>query len=70
MLTQTLSGLERNGLVWWIDHQTKLPFVESALAPLGASFRDVLLSVDQWIEKDHEHFDAPRQTDDRLLGLR
>lgn len=70
MLTQTLRGLERNGLVRRIDRQTKPLFVEYALTPLGASFSDVLLSVDQWVEENHKHFDAPRQPNDRLLGLR
>jgi len=52
MLTQTLRGLERNGLVARHDMQTVPPHVEYTLTPLGTSLRTALIEIDRWLESN------------------
>lgn len=52
VLTQTLRGLERGGLVERIDHGTVPPHVEYRLTPLGHSLDTVLRPVDRWAEEN------------------
>jgi DNA-binding HxlR family transcriptional regulator len=48
MLTQTLRGLERDGLVHRHAYATIPPKVEYQLTPLGQSLEDVIAAVRQW----------------------
>jgi DNA-binding HxlR family transcriptional regulator len=50
MLTQTLRGLERDGLVSRKVHATVPPKVEYALTPLGHTLKDLLYAIKTWSE--------------------
>lgn len=60
MLTQTLRGLERNGLIDRHDLQTVPPHVEYRLTSLGSSLRVALASLDHWLEDNVVAFVAAR----------
>ena len=51
MLTQTIRRLEINGLVARHDFKTIPPKVEYTLTEFGNSFRDVLTSLDDWLDE-------------------
>ena len=55
MLTQTLRGLERDGLVQRTVAPGSPPPVTYALTPLGASFAEAVVRIQAWTT---EHFDA------------
>ena len=61
MLTQTLRGLERNGLVARTDRQTVPPHVDYALTPLGLSLRAALSEIDRWLENNGAAFVSARR---------
>ena len=48
MLTQTLRGLERDGLVVRTVHAEVPPRVEYALTPLGRTLREPLAAIERW----------------------
>jgi DNA-binding HxlR family transcriptional regulator len=48
MLTQTLRGLERDGLVQRKAYATIPPKVEYSLTPLGVSLTDVITTIRMW----------------------
>ena len=50
MLTQTLRGLERDGLVTRKVYATVPPHVEYALTPLGHTLKDMLYAIKTWSE--------------------
>lgn len=50
MLTQTLRGLERDGLVTRKVYATVPPHVEYTLTPLGHTLKDLLHSIKTWSE--------------------
>ncbi len=50
MLTQTLRGLERDGLVTRKVYATVPPHVEYALTPLGHTLKDLLYEIKVWSE--------------------
>ncbi len=54
MLTQTLRGLERDGLVTRKVHATVPPKVEYSLTPLGHTLKDMLYAVKTWSEANIE----------------
>lgn len=54
MLTQTLRGLERDGLVTRKVHATVPPKVEYALTPLGHTLKDLLGAIRNWSETNIE----------------
>ncbi len=65
MLTQTLRGLERDGLVTRHVFPTKPPSVEYRLSPLGRSVLGPLAGLVEWAEQNYPsirqaraHFDA------------
>lgn len=54
MLTQTLRGLERDGLVTRTVYATVPPKVEYALTPLGHTVKDMLYAIKTWSEANIE----------------
>lgn len=54
MLTQTLRGLERDGLVTRKVYATVPPKVEYALTPLGHTLKDMLYAIKTWSEANIE----------------
>jgi DNA-binding HxlR family transcriptional regulator len=54
MLTQTLRGLERDGLVTRKVYATVPPKVEYALTPLGHTLKDMLYAIKTWSETNIE----------------
>jgi DNA-binding HxlR family transcriptional regulator len=50
MLTQTLRGLERDGLLSRTVYATVPPKVEYALTPLGHTLKDLLYAIKTWSE--------------------
>lgn len=50
MLTQTLRGLERDGLVTRKVYATVPPKVEYSLTPLGHTLKDLLYAIKTWSE--------------------
>ena len=54
MLTQTLRGLERDGLVTRKVYATVPPKVEYALSPLGHTLKDMLYAIKTWSETNIE----------------
>lgn len=65
MLTQTLRGLERNGLVIRHDLHTVPPHVEYRLSNLGDSLRSVLGGIDGWLEAHMADFVEARRAFER-----
>ena len=68
MLTQTLRGLERNGLVARHDMQTVPPHVEYALTELGTSLRAALSEIDRWLDANIDAFMKARCDFERQRG--
>lgn len=60
MLTQTLRGLECNGLVERKVHPTVPPKVEYSLTPLGASLVKALEPLCSWSEQNFEAVEEAR----------
>ena len=54
MLTQTLRGLERDGLATRKVYATVPPHVEYALTPLGHTLKDLLHEIKIWSETNIE----------------
>ncbi|MDI1299465.1 helix-turn-helix domain-containing protein [Methylotenera sp.] len=66
MLTQTLRGLERDGLVSRKVYATVPPKVEYALTPLGHTLKDLLYAVKTWSETNIKEVLAAQQDYDKL----
>lgn len=60
MLTVTLRGLERDGLVTRTVHPEVPPRVEYALTPLGTTLRQIVCGLVQWSGEHLEEVDASR----------
>ena len=64
MLTQTLRGLERDGLISRTVYPTVPPHVEYALTPLGHTLKDLLYTIKTWSEANMDAvLKAQRQYD-------
>jgi DNA-binding HxlR family transcriptional regulator len=61
MLTQTLRGLERDGLITRQVFATKPPSVEYALSPLGRSLLQPLAELVGWAERNHDAIQGRRE---------
>ncbi len=65
MLTLTLRGLERDGLVTRTVHPTVPPSVEYALTPLGRTLLDPVMALVAWAERNRGRIQQAR---DRFDG--
>jgi DNA-binding HxlR family transcriptional regulator len=70
MLTVTLRGLERDGLVTRVLHPEVPPRVEYSLTPLGATLRDVVRKLVAWSGAHLREVDAARARYDQRLRAR
>jgi DNA-binding HxlR family transcriptional regulator len=68
MLTQTLRGLERDGLVTRHVFPTKPPSVEYRLSPLGQSLLEPLAALIGWAECNHAEIRNTREGFDGLAS--
>lgn len=68
MLTQTLRGLERDGLATRHVFPTKPPSVEYRLSPLGSSVLPSLRGLVDWAEANFGAIAASRQSFDRDMA--
>lgn len=64
MLTQTLRGLERDGLVTRTVTASTVPRVDYAMSPLGRTLTPVVESVKLWAEANMEAVQAARESFD------
>lgn len=64
MLTQTLRGLERDGLVSREVFPTKPPSVEYRLTPLGITLLEPLTFLVRWADRNHAAIRAARSAFD------
>jgi DNA-binding HxlR family transcriptional regulator len=65
MLTLTLRGLERDGLVTRTVHPTVPPSVEYALTPLGRTLIPPIMWLVEWAEKNRARIRQAREKFDR-----
>ena len=65
MLTVTLRGLERDGLVARTVHPTVPPRVEYALTPMGRTLLDTVCELIRWADRHLPEIDAAREAYDR-----
>lgn len=68
MLTVTLRGLERDGLVTRTVHPTVPPRVDYALTPLGRTLLDTVSSLVHWANQHLPEIDAARADYDRRVA--
>ena len=69
MLTRTLRGLERDGLVVRTIHPTSPPQVEYALTPLGQSLSDPVRALGKWACDHIEEINAAQgRFDEHRVG--
>jgi len=69
MLTQTLRGLERDGLVSRRVYATVPPKVEYAVTPLGASLQRVIAEMRAWAYGHMDEIAAARSSYDDRDGV-
>ena len=65
MLTVTLRGLERDGLVTRTVHPVVPPRVDYTLTDLGHSLSATITDLVQWAEHNRPHIDHARKTYDQ-----
>jgi DNA-binding HxlR family transcriptional regulator len=65
MLTATLRGLERDGLVHRTIYPQVPPRVEYRLTPLGATLRELVRKLIDWTEAHLDEVDRARASYDR-----
>lgn len=64
MLTVTLRGLERDGLVRRTVHPVVPPHVDYDLTPLGETLRDIVSSLVVWAHEHLDEIDVARESYD------
>jgi DNA-binding HxlR family transcriptional regulator len=69
MLTVTLRGLERDGLVSRVVHPTVPPRVSYSLTPMGRTLLDTARALIEWAERHLHEIDAARATYDHRSAL-
>jgi DNA-binding HxlR family transcriptional regulator len=69
MLTVTLRGLERDGLVTRTVHPTIPPRVEYALTPMGRTLLETVCTLLRWADDHLPEIDAARAAYDRRAAL-
>lgn len=67
MLTLTLRGLERDGLVSRKVFDTVPPKVEYALTPLGQSLREPVLALGKWAQGHRDEIHAAQAAFDKRI---
>jgi len=65
MLTHTLRGLERDGIVTRTVLPTVPPRVDYALTPLGRTLLETLSALARWASENHDAIDRARSEFDR-----
>jgi DNA-binding HxlR family transcriptional regulator len=65
MLTRTLRGLERDGIVTRKIFPTSPPQVEYSLTELGRSMSEPVLAFGNWVREHLDEFEAARDRFDR-----
>jgi DNA-binding HxlR family transcriptional regulator len=68
MLTRTLRGLERDGIVTRTILPTSPPQVEYSLTELGRSMSEPVLAFGEWVRAHLAEFDAARRRFDERGG--
>jgi DNA-binding HxlR family transcriptional regulator len=68
MLTRTLRGLERDGIVTRTILPTSPPQVEYSLTELGRSMSEPVLAFGEWVREHIAEFEAARLRYDRRNG--
>ncbi|MFC0556351.1 winged helix-turn-helix transcriptional regulator [Planotetraspora thailandica] len=68
MLTVTLRGLERDGLVSRTVHPTVPPQVEYALTGVGRTLLTIVRDLADWTEANLDHIRTARAGYDRVQG--
>jgi len=68
MLTVTLKGLERDGLVQRTVFDTRSPSVEYALTPLGTTLIDHLAGLADWAIRNEPQISESRAAFDRDIA--
>jgi DNA-binding HxlR family transcriptional regulator len=68
MLTRTLRGLERDGIVTRTILPTSPPQVEYSLTALGRSMAEPVLAFGEWVRAHLAEFDAARRRFDERAG--
>jgi DNA-binding HxlR family transcriptional regulator len=69
MLTVTLRGLERDGLVTRTVHPTVPPRVNYTLTPMGRTLLDTARALVDWAERHLHEIDAARTVYDRRAAV-
>jgi DNA-binding HxlR family transcriptional regulator len=69
MLTRTLRGLERDGIVMRTILPTSPPQVEYSLTKLGHSMSEPVLAFGQWVRGHLAEFEAARVQYDQRNGV-
>ncbi|MEA2536121.1 MAG: hypothetical protein QOF11_355 [Chloroflexota bacterium] len=70
MLTVTLRGLERDGLVSRVVHPVVPPRVDYDLTPMGHTLLSTVTALVVWADRHMEDVDASRRAYDGRLGRR
>jgi DNA-binding HxlR family transcriptional regulator len=70
VLTQTLRGMERDGLIGRKVHAEVPPRVDYALTPLGATLAAPLRAIGTWSLAHGEHVEAARERFDMRRAMR
>jgi DNA-binding HxlR family transcriptional regulator len=69
MLTRTLRGLERDGMVTRTIYPTSPPQVEYRMTELGRSMSEPVLAFGRWVQEHLADVDAARQQFDQRTKI-